>query len=186
MKDQHYKTTDAIIGDLIDIVSKNGSLLLNIGPRPDGTIPEYEEEVLLNIGHWLNINGEAIYTTRPWKIFGEGPTQVESGSFTDSERVPFTSRDIRFTTRGETLYAIILAPAESGTVTITSLSTGANLYSQEVIKVELLGRSEELQFQRNTDGLIVEIPSDHTSKQAFALRISPTKGDTHTKLHLCK
>lgn len=175
VKDQHYKTADAIIGDLIDIVSKNGALLLNIGPRPDGTIPEYEEELLLNIGRWLKVNGEAIYSTRPWKIFGEGPTQVESGSFTDSERIPFTSRDIRFTTRGETLYAIILAPAESGTVNITSLSTGANLYSQEIANVELLGRSEALQFQRNTEGLAIEIPFDHTDKQAFALRITPAK-----------
>ncbi len=175
VKDQQYKTADALIGDLIDIVSKNGALLLNIGPRPDGTIPEHEEELLLTIGRWLKVNGEAIYNTRPWTTFGEGPTRVEGGSFTDSERLPFTSRDIRFTTRGETLYAIILATPESGMVTITSLSSGANLYTQEIAKVELLGRSEALPFQRSVESLTIEMPADYAGKQAFVLRITPAK-----------
>ena len=175
VKDQAYKSADAIIGDLIDIVSKNGALLLNIGPRPDGTIPEHEEELLLDIGRWLKVNGEAIYSTRPWTVFGEGPTHVEGGSFTDAERAPFTSHDIRFTTRGETLYAIVLASPESKTVTITSLATGANLYAPEIAKVELLGRSEELHFQRTSEALAIEMPSDYTGKQAFALRITPAK-----------
>ena len=88
------------------MVSKSGVLLLNVGPRPDGVIPEPEQEILLAIGRWLAINGEAIYAARPWRTFGEGPTPVPEGSFTDTERNPFTGRDFRFTAKGHTLYAI--------------------------------------------------------------------------------
>ena len=84
----------------MDIVSKNGSLLLNIGPRPDGTIPEPEVAMLRAIGGWLRVNGEAIYGTRPWTQFGEGPTRVVEGPFADTKRKPFTSQDVRFTTEG--------------------------------------------------------------------------------------
>lgn len=96
------------MGDLIDIVSKNGALLLNIGPRPDGTIPEEQVRILLEIGRWLETNGEAIYGTRPWNIYGEGPTKVAGGSFKDTARQAFTRQDIRFTTKGNVLYAIAL------------------------------------------------------------------------------
>ena len=81
-----YKTVDSIVDDLVDIVSKNGSLLLNIGPRPDGTIPEPEEKMLREIGRWLAVNGEAIYGTRPFAVFGEGPTAVVEGPFGDTKR----------------------------------------------------------------------------------------------------
>ncbi|MFX9458004.1 alpha-L-fucosidase, partial [Acinetobacter baumannii] len=81
----------SLIHDLVDIVSKNGALLLNIGPKSDGTIPDEDQRILREIGDWLTINGEAIYGTRPWKAFGEGPTKVKSGSFTDTNREPFTS-----------------------------------------------------------------------------------------------
>src|SRR5258708_5723482 len=98
-----YKTAEQIVGDLIDIVSKNGALLLNIGPRPDGTIPEEQERILLEIGRWLETNGEAIYETRPWKIYGEGPTKVVGGSFKDTARQAFTKEDIRVTTKDNAL-----------------------------------------------------------------------------------
>lgn len=101
MASPDYKTVPELIRDLVDIVSKNGALLLNIGPRADGTIPEKDAEMLRSIGRWLAVNGEAIYASRPWKVFGEGPTQVVSGSFTDAKKPDFTSQDIRFTTRGE-------------------------------------------------------------------------------------
>jgi alpha-L-fucosidase len=102
-----YKDTGEIVDELVDVVSKNGTMLLNIGPKADGTIPEREQEMLREIGAWLKINGEAIYGTRPWVKFGEGPTQAAAGSFTDKAAKPgFTSADLRFTTKGNTLYAI--------------------------------------------------------------------------------
>ena len=172
---QDYKTPASIIEDLVDIVSKNGTLLLNIGPRPDGTIPEPEEEILLSIGRWLIVNGEAIYGTRPWKIYGEGPTQIIDGAFTDTHRSPFTGQDIRFTTRGDTLYAILLARPENGTAIVKSLSTASGLFQRQIEKVELLGSQETLQWGLTADGLKVDLPAATTGGLAAALRISPKK-----------
>ncbi len=172
---QDYKTPDSIIDDLVDIVSKNGALLLNIGPRPDGTIPQPEQELLLEIGRWLAINGEAIYGTRPWKVFGEGPTQVVGGSFNDTKRGAFTSQDFRFTTRGDTLYAIALAWPEHGSVTIKSLATDSGLFQRDIERVELLGYNEPLHWRRDGSGLTVDLPSRRPYAYAFALRISSDK-----------
>src|SRR6185369_579030 len=91
--DDEYKSPKYLVTNLIDIVSKNGNLLLNIGPKSDGTIAEEQRQLLLSIGKWLSINGEAIYGTRPWKTFGEGPTEVAAGSFVDKQLKPFTPED---------------------------------------------------------------------------------------------
>jgi alpha-L-fucosidase len=175
VKNHDYKTAEAIVGDLVDIVSKNGALLLNIGPRADGTIPEPEQEILLEIGRWLAINAAAIYGTRPWKIFGEGPTQVVGGSFNDTKRGTFTSQDIRFTTRGDTLYAVVLAWPDNGRVTIKSLADDSALYLRAIEKVALLGNREPLRWTRGRDGLTVELPSQRPCDYAFTLEISPVK-----------
>jgi alpha-L-fucosidase len=168
---QDYKTAGAIVGDLVDIVSKNGALLLNIGPRSDGTIPEKEQEILLEIGQWLDVNGEAIYGTRPWRVYGEGPTRVKEGMFTDTERSDFTGRDIRFTTKGDVLYAIILAwPGEEAVV--RSLSPDLRLYAGDVENVELLGSCEKLAWTRDRDGLKVKMPVQKPCDHAFALKIT--------------
>ena len=103
-----YKKPSDIVLDLVDVVSKNGALLLNIGPKPDGTIPAEDTQILREIGKWLKVNGEAIYGTRYWKVFGEGPTVVPEGHFTDTYEKKFTSEDIRFTSRGNHIYATVL------------------------------------------------------------------------------
>jgi alpha-L-fucosidase len=171
VRKQIYKTAASIVGDLVDIVSKNGALLLNIGPRPDGTIPEKEQEILLEVGHWLDTNGEAVYGTRPWRVYGEGPTQVKEGMFTDTDRPNFTGRDIRFTTKGGILYAILLAwPGEAAVV--RSLSPDLRLYAGEVGSVELLGSSEKLAWTRDEDGLKVRLPARRPCDHAFVLKIT--------------
>lgn len=125
IRNDTFRSPESLIGELVDIVSKNGSLLLNIGPKPDGTIPEQSRQILLEIGRWLSINGEAIYGTRPWKVYGEGPTKVAGGAFHDTQTESYTSRDIRFTTKDGALYAIALAWPKDGKLSIKTLAAGA-------------------------------------------------------------
>jgi alpha-L-fucosidase len=171
VEDQDYKTPESLIHDLADIVSKNGALLLNIGPRPDGTIPEPEQEILLEIGRWLEVNGEAIYGTRPWKVYGEGPTEVFEGPFQDTRRTGFTARDVRFTTKGDVLYAIVLGWPEDGEVVIQSLGTGQARYPMTIKQVGLLGSKEAVQWSRDEHGLKVKLPAERPHAAAFALKI---------------
>jgi alpha-L-fucosidase len=167
---QEYKTATSLIGDLIDVVSKNGALLLNIGPRPDGTIPEAEQELLLDIGRWLDQNGEAIYATRPWIVFGEGPTEVPEGAFTDTRRTAFTSQDIRFTCKGSTLYAIVMDwPAAP--FTIKSLSSTSPVKASQITRVTLLGADASLAWAQDELGLTIHLPQEPVGKHAFVLKI---------------
>ena len=168
---QDYKTATSVVGDLVDIVSKNGALLLNIGPRPDGTIPEGDREILLGVGRWLESNGEAVFGTRPWKVYGEGPTRVQSGGFTDTKRGAYTPQDIRFTARGDTLYATVLAWPEDGRVVIRSLGNESGLYGREVEKVELVGVRDALEWSRGPAGLEVRLPEKPPCEHAYVLRI---------------
>jgi len=166
-----YKRIFSLIGDLVDVVSKNGTLLLNISLRADGTIPKQDTEILLAIVRWLAVNGEAIYDTHPWKTFGEGPTQIVEGNFSDAKQEPFTSQDIRFTARGETLYATVLAWPEQESVLIKTLAEGNELYPQPIISVELLGSVEPLAWTRDTDGLRIQLPAQKPCEHAGVLRI---------------
>jgi alpha-L-fucosidase len=172
---QDYKDVDNIVDDLVDIVSKNGTLLLNIGPKPDGTIADQEVAMLRAIGHWLAINGEAIYGTRPWKKFGEGPTQVVAGPFADVKREAFTGADYRFTTKNGTLYAIALAwPAERKLV-VKSLASDSPDAGGRVSDVRLLGHDGKVEWKQTSDGLTVELPEKPPSDYAVALRITGPK-----------
>jgi alpha-L-fucosidase len=170
-----FRSADSLIDELVDIVSKNGTLLLNIGPRPDGTIPEQEEKILLEMGRWLAVNGDAIYGTRPWKVFGEGPTKVTGGSFKDAEGGSFTAQDVRFTAKGDTLYAIVLAWPEERRVAIKSLGADSAFSKTEIKKVALVGSKTKLKWNRGADGLHVDLPAEKPSGRAFALKIWPVE-----------
>jgi alpha-L-fucosidase len=175
VRDHRYKTAGKLIADLADIVSKNGALLLNVGPRPDGTLPEPEEALLRAIGRWLGTYGEAIYGTRPWKVYGEGPTRVARGAFTDTKHQAFTGEDLRFTRRGESLYVIGLAWPDGDRVVVRSLAEGLTLYPQAVGRVELLGHPEPLAWQRDRGGLTVELPAARRQDLPYALKVTPAR-----------
>jgi alpha-L-fucosidase len=168
---QDYKRTGDIIGDLIDIVSKNGALLLNIGPRPDGTIPEPEQAMLLEIGEWLSTNGEAIYGTRPWKAFGEGPTEVAEGSFTDTQRSTFTAQDFRFTQKENALYAICMAKP-CGDVAIRSLGKTAGLNNTPIACVNMLGSDAPLAWRNDDEALVISLPAMDLPDTATTFKIT--------------
>lgn len=163
-----FKNAQYVISNLIDIVSKNGNLLLNIGPRPDGTITDEETQTLLGTGKWLDVNGEAIYGTRPWKIFGEGPTESASGSFADQKK-PFTAQDIRFTTKGDVLYAIAMGQPAAST-TIKNLGTKA---ANGIIEsVGLVGSNEKINWAQQANALVIKPSKTYPTENAVVYTIS--------------
>jgi alpha-L-fucosidase len=166
-----FKTPEFIVHQLVDIVSKNGNLLMNIGPRSDGTIPDEVQHVLLDVGSWLKVNGDAIYGTRPWTTYGEGPTKVAAGSFQDTKTQDYTPQDFRFTTKGNNLYAIELAWPLGNEAVIHSV-TGSVLKGRQIQSVALLGSTAPLIYKLQGDGLHIQLPSKPSQGYAYAFRIA--------------
>ena len=169
-----FKTPEFIVHQLVDIVSKNGNLLMNIGPRSDGTIPDEVQHVLLDVGSWLKVNGDAIYGTRPWTTYGEGPTKVAAGSFQDTKTQEYTPEDFRFTTKGNNLYAIELAWPSGREAVIHSVAGNA-LKGRQIQSVALLGSSAPLIYKLQADGLHIQLPSKPTHGYAYAFCIALDK-----------
>lgn len=156
LKDPEYKTAKQIIDGLVDIVSKNGTLLLNVTPTADGIIPDEVKELLLEVGAWLRINGAAIYGTRPWIIYGEGPNESKEGHFTEKENPPLTADDIRFTTKGNSLYVICMEwPGRPFTVKSV---TSPRLAGKKVDSVKLLGSEDSVAWNIDDSGLSLVPP----------------------------
>ncbi|WP_277679132.1 alpha-L-fucosidase [Gracilibacillus dipsosauri] len=167
-ENNEYKTANELICDLVDIVSKNGTMLLNIGPKADGTIPNEDKNILLEIGDWLHTNGEAIYGSKVWRKAGEGPTTIEEGQFTDSKSKSFTPEDIRFTVKGSFLYATVLNYPEDGKVTITALAEqdASKLphFHGIIQSITILGFDEIPKWERSSHGLKIKTTSVQSRK----------------------
>ena len=171
-----YKSAATIIHSLADIVSKNGNLLLSIPVRGDGTIDELELAIVKEITAWMQVNGESIFDTRPWKIFGEGPAissaeALANQGFNEGSGKPFTSEDIRFTSKGDVLYAIVLGEPPAGKVVIKSLAADSKIYQNKMARISLVGSNEDLQMTRNEEGLMVNIPGRYPKQLAYVLKI---------------
>jgi alpha-L-fucosidase len=168
-EEHRYTGATTVITRLCDIVSKNGNLLLSVPLRGNGTIDADEREILQQLAAWMSRNGEAIFGTRPWRVFGEGPTQVKAGMFGEERAAAFTGEDIRFTKKGKTLFAIALGWPPSGTLILKSLAAGT---PGSVERVELLGSAAPLSFTRDPAGLKITLPPDLPGEHAFAFRIT--------------
>jgi len=157
---------------LADIVSKNGNLLLNLPPRPDGTLDDHELKILNELAKWMPVNGEAIFGARPWKVFGKGPSRVNSGGFNEG-KLRYTARDIRFTTRGLSLYALARGWPEDRRLIVRSLATPAG----KVRKVNLLGHGGKIAWEQTEAGLVVTMPEkkpcDHVGQSTNQLLRPP-------------
>jgi alpha-L-fucosidase len=168
-----YKTAKTVIQTLVDIVSKNGNLMLNIPVRGDGSIDEKERKVVEEIGIWMKANSESIYGTRPWKIFGEGPAQqaaaqLNAQGFNEGKGKPFTHEDIRFATKGDALYATAMGWPENGKVVIKSLAKNSQYFQKEIQKVEWVPAKQALAFERNDNGLTVYLPGKPADELSYA------------------
>jgi alpha-L-fucosidase len=168
---EENKTPDEIIDALIDIVSKNGNMLLNIGPKPDGTISQEQVNVLLGIGDWLKINGEGIFDTRPWNVSEEGPTVAPAGSFSDNNPVQYSAKDIRFTAKGTIVYAFCLDVPVEKKIYISSFALKANP-SRKIKAVELLGSKEAIKWVQKEDMLVINTPETFPCKEAVAFKLT--------------
>jgi alpha-L-fucosidase len=168
-----YKTSKTVIQALVDIVSKNGNLMLNIPVRGDGTIDEKERKIVEDIGAWMTANSESIYGTRPWKIFGEGPAQeataqLNAQGFNEGKGKPFTYEDIRFVTKGDVLYATAMGWREDRKLVIKSLAKSSVHFPKEIRKVEWLPTKHSLAFERNENGLMISLPERTSDELTYA------------------
>lgn len=167
-----YKTAQSVIQSLIDVVSKNGNMLLNIPVRGDGTIDDKEVAVLEGIAAWMDINKESIFDTRPWKVFGEGPAAeaanpINAQGFNEG-RIKFSAKDIRFNQKGNILYASLLGAPEEAVV-IKSLAKSAS--AGKISKIEMLGSKEKIKWSQDADGLKIEKPKEIPNPIAVVFKI---------------
>lgn len=156
-KHNDYKTAREIVCDLVDIVSKNGRLLLNIGPRADGTIPDEDRRILLEIGEWLKVNGQAVYGAKVWRKSAEGPARIVEGQFTDGAAKEFTSEDMRFTVNGDSVYVTCMNMKGKDQICVRSLARSTDTakpdFCGSIKAVRMLGTDKSPMWQQDEKGL---------------------------------
>jgi len=169
----HYKTPKTVVDMLVDIVSRNGNLMLNFPLPASGMLDNDELNTLDGITKWMAVNSEAIYATRPWKIYGISPPAVvpTGTSFNESKRQDLSFNDIRFTTKGKTLYTFFMGWPQSGQILIRPLAENNPQKTGKIENIELLGYGK-VEFTRDNDGLKVSLPSNEPCEHAYALKIS--------------
>ncbi len=175
LEHDEFKSPEFIVHQLIDVVSKNGNLLLNIGPRADGTIPDEVRNTLLEIGTWLKQNGEAIYDTTPWLIYGEGPTKVQPGFGHDKDTKPYTSADFRFTARDNKIYAIAMSWPANGHLVIHALGSTQQAKGLRIVNVEAIGATAKVNWQQSAEALEIDCPGNAPGMYAYTFRITTEK-----------
>ena len=172
LKNHSYKTADQVVKMLADIVSKNGNLLLNI-PLPGSGQPDADEMKFLHqMADWMKVNSESIFSTRPWKLSGEGPTKIRGGGFSEGGEQRLGPGDFRFTTKGNDLYAISMGWPESGQYTVHTLAANAPGIVGTITDVSLLGSKQKLKWSLDQDGLEVTLPERKPCDFAYALKIT--------------
>jgi len=174
--DNWYKSAKTVVHMLIDIVSKNGNMLLSVPVKGDGTIDDKEEKILEDIAAWMDVNKESIFGTRPWRVYGEGPSTenaipLDGAGFNENRNEPYTPADIRFVEKGNTVYAHVFEWPSDGRLLIKSLAKG-NAHRSKVKKVELLGAGK-VNFKQTAEGLSVQLPKGKKPNEiSLVLKIS--------------
>ena len=179
-EEHRYKTAKTVIHMLADIVSKNGNLCLSVPLKGDGTLDSDERQILADLAGWMKPNGEAIFGSRPFQVYGEGaPEVLKAGGFNEGKESRYTAEDLRFTVRDGRLYAIALGWPADGKLRIKTLARTGKYAPGEVTKVELLGADAALPFERTADALVVTLPSQKPNDIAYTLRITANGVKAH-------
>ncbi len=172
VQNPEYKSVNRLLDFLIDVVAKNGAVLLSITPDKRGVMPIDVQNRLREMGAWLKINGEAIYDTRPWVVYGEGPQKIVEGHLSERKNAEAVAEDIRFTINGKQLYATCLDWPASGKLTIKTLKKGNKHLAEPIKKVSMLGSKEKISFEQTAAGLVVTFPKVKPCEHAFVLKIN--------------
>lgn len=170
--DYQMREAGAYINDLIDIVSKNGCLLLNVAPNKHGIIPDDQQAILKEIGGWLKVNGEAIYSTRPFEVFGQGPTNAKMVLHGNMKDKGYTGEDIRYTRKGNTVYAFLLKwPGEKRSVSLYALGSELRIINDNIVDVTLLGSDLDINWIQTGQALVLDLPGTNPVSNAACFKI---------------